>query len=154
MKTGVGLLLLSASLLACGRGEPPPAMEAASPAVAQDAVAASGIDACAGMDLQLTPARRVAYAGHVVSAVDGKVAAADVQTSRFVGDGDWSLVHAAIPIADPGYFLFETVDGATVSRGVWAGFAEEGDRSGLIDWATSRGAPEAFARCFAQTVLD
>lgn len=167
MKTSMMAALLSISLLACGGSDDSPqgsasvelpGVESPEPPAADPGHDSAAIDApagaCAGADTQLTDLRAAEYAVLVAGAIeDGKVAPADVEIHRFVQDGAWSTVFASIPIADPGFFLFETTNGRTRFKDVWAGIADEDDRPGLIDWASALGAPAGFSACFAQTVI-
>lgn len=176
MKSGMLVALLSISLLACsGGGEAPthatephasseaetqPVQSSASTEPAADpervpsSEGASPADACAAADTQLTDARVGKYSTLVANSIrDDKVRPDEVTIHGFMRSGTWSTVFASIPIADPGFFLFETVDGDVQFRDIWAGLAEEDDRAGLIDWARSLGALEKFASCFAQTVI-
>jgi len=159
MKSCICLALLSVSLLACGKADRSAAADvrgqasAGNPFVAGSVPAEPAASACAGADLQSDDARKAEYAPFVAGAVDGKVGPEDVEIHSFMRMGAWSVVFASIPIADPGWFVFETVDGDTRFKDVWAGMADEDDRPGLVDWAKALGAPEQFASCFAQTIV-
>ena len=148
--------LLSASLLACGktdRSVPEGAPgQAARPPAAEPASAEPA--ACGGADLEPGASRQAEYAPLIAAAVDGKVRPEDVEVLRYMRMGDWSAVFAAIPIADPGWFVFQTAEGSAVYKDVWAGMADAGGRPGLVAWAKALGAPEPFASCLAQTVVS
>ncbi|MCW5580817.1 MAG: hypothetical protein KIS72_05725 [Luteimonas sp.] len=147
-------LLLSLSLLACGKADRSAPGDAPGPEPAGPALAGAAADPCAGADLEPGDGRSAEYAPLVAAAVDGKVGPEDVEILRFLRLGDWSAVFAAIPIADPGWFVCQTVEGSARSKDVWAGLAGADDRPGLVAWATALGAPEPFASCFAQTVVS
>ncbi|WP_187775763.1 hypothetical protein [Luteimonas suaedae] len=161
----VGMLLL---LSACG-GSADTASEASAPvadapdaaapstgAVADPFAAAAAGDAplCTGADMELADAHHKQYPKLVVDAMNAEVKPTEVEVVRFMGIGTWSAVFAATPIADPGWFVFESADGRLQFKGVWAGMAEEDDRQGLIEWAAGLGAPADFAACFAETVIS
>lgn len=161
----IGMLLL---LSAC-RGSPDTAPEASAPAAeASDAAAppagaavdpsaaAAADDAqpCAGADVELADVRRKEYLKLIADAVDNKVKPEAVEVDRFMGIGTWNAVYATTPIADPGWFVFESADGRQQFKDVWGGDADEGDRQGLAEWATGLGAPADFASCFAETVIN
>lgn len=164
IKTGMWAALLSLSLLACSGSDDSSHDSAAripagdpsggDPGRASAVADAPAAGACAGADTQLTDARAREYAVLVAGAIeDGKVEPADAKIHRFLGSGAWSTVFASVPIADPGFFVFETRNGQAQFKDVWAGIADEDDSAGLIDWAKALGAPEEFAACFAQTVI-
>src|SRR5690606_12966963 len=115
LRTCVISLLASTMLLACGGNQPQDADSTTGPAVVEaDAgpatapeqpgnAAAGGVDACEGVDAQLTDARKHAYA-LLVAALDAKVKPEEVDVSAFLEDGAWSMVLASTPVTDPGYF--------------------------------------------------
>ncbi len=108
---------------------------------------------CAGMDTSLFPARKQEYASLVAAAVEGRVKSSEVTIHLFLSDGPWSMVYADIPIADPGYFLFQGVHGQKHFKDVWGGMAQPEDRPALITWARKLRAPERLAACFADTAI-
>lgn len=109
-------------------------------------------DPCDGMDTQLTNARRHEYAELVSGAMEHKVRPGKVEVSSFTGGDAWSVVLASTPIADPGYFFFESVDGRQVFKDVWAGVAEQDEVPGVVQWVEDLGAPESFAKCFGTMI--
>lgn len=122
------------------------------PQSAQSDVSNGQGDPCNGMDTQLTSARKHEYAGLVSGAMDRKVRPGKVDVSMFTGSEAWSMVLASTPIADPGYFFFESVDGRKVFKDVWAGVAEQDDVPGVVQWVQGLGAPESFAKCFGTLI--
>jgi hypothetical protein len=166
-------VLLAVALAGCNHPDatqtaaaPAPAAPAASstPAVAQDAPIASRTAAvtsaptsaakpCAGADVGLSEARKTAYAALVSGAVEGKAKAADITVDRFMAQDGWTVVLAHTPIADPGWFVFDTTGDKPQFKDVWGGMADESDRQDLAKWARALGAPAAFAQCFAQTII-
>ncbi|MCO4319607.1 hypothetical protein M8997_020680 [Phyllobacterium sp. 21LDTY02-6] len=109
---------------------------------------------CAGVRLDLTKARKQAYAPLVAAAVGNKVKPAKVEFNAILESGDWSAAYVSTPIADDGMMFFQTVNSKKQFRDVWGGFADESDRPDLIKWARKLGAPDKLARCFAQVVID
>ncbi len=110
---------------------------------------------CIASDTQLTQAIAGEYRTLVAESIQGsKVESGNVAVHRYMRSGEWSTVFASVPVADPGFFVFEEVDGNARFKDVWAGLAGEGDRPALAAWARSLGAPEGFAACFAETVIN
>lgn len=109
--------------------------------------------ACAGVDMSLFQARKQEYAGLVAAAVGQKVRPSETTIDKFLSSGSWSMVYAEIPIADPGYFLFQEVGGQKRFKDVWGGMAQAEDRPELIAWARKLGAPAGLAACFAATAI-
>lgn len=159
LRTCVISLLASTMLLACGGNQPEDADSTTGPVVVEaDAgpattpeqpgnAAAGGVDACEGVDAQLTDARKHAYA-LLVAALDAKVKPKEVDVSAFLEDGAWSMVLASTPVTDPGYFFFEDVDGRKTFQDVWGGVVEREEVPGVIEWAKGLGMPDTFANCF------
>lgn len=129
----------------------PPAAGAVDPSTA---AAAGDAQPCVGADVEIADARRKEFLRLVVGAVDNKVKPEAVEIDGFMRIGTWSAVYATTPIADPGWFVFESADGRHQFKDVWGGMADEGDRQGLVEWATGLGAPAKFAACFAETVIN
>ena len=109
--------------------------------------------ACSTADVELTGARLKEYSRLVAGAMDDKVKPKAVGVVRFMGVGTWSAVFATTPLADPGWFVFELVDGNVQFKSAWGGVAFEEDRPGVITWAADLGAPSDFAECFAQVAI-
>ncbi|TDK28648.1 hypothetical protein E2F46_01915 [Luteimonas aestuarii] len=112
-----------------------------------------GTAPCHGADTGLGDARRDEYLALVSGALEG-VESSSVGIVRFMAIGAWSVVLATTPVADPGWFVFESTDGRNQFKDVWAGMAVEDDRPGLVQWATALGAPKDFSTCFAETILN
>jgi hypothetical protein len=110
--------------------------------------------ACDGVTLELTKARKQAYAPLVAAAMDHKVKPAQVEFLAILESGDWSAAYVSIPIADDGVMFFQAVNGKKQFRDVWGGFAEPSEKPQLVSWAKKLGAPEKLARCFAETVTE
>jgi hypothetical protein len=117
--------------------------------------AANGQDhrACTSVDMNSSPARKQEYARLVADAVGQKVRPSNVTIQTFLSSGSWSVVYADTPVADPGYFFFQTVEGRKRFKDVWGGMAQSSDRPELIAWAKKRGAPDSLAVCFAHVVI-
>ncbi len=115
--------------------------------------AAQGRTSCAGMETGLSSARRQEYAGLVADAVERKVKPSEVTIHKFLSNGSWRVVYADIPIADPGYFFFQEVEGRKHFKDVWGGVAQPEDRPELTSWARKLGVPERLAACFADTAI-
>ncbi|MHC1551504.1 hypothetical protein [Phyllobacterium sp. K27] len=109
---------------------------------------------CEGVKLELTKARKQAYAPLVAAAVDNKVKPAKVEFNAILESGDWSAAYVSTPIADDGMMFFQNVNGQKQFRDVWGGYADESEKPDLISWAKKLGAPDKLARCFAQIVTD
>lgn len=109
-------------------------------------------NACDGVKLDLTTARKQAYAPLVAAAVDNKIKPAQVEFQAIMESGNWSAAYVSIPIADDGVMFFQTVNGKKQFRDVWGGYADTSEQPQLVSWARKLGAPEKLARCFARTV--
>lgn len=133
-------------LFACSGAEPPEQ----APSASAPQPPAQG--ACAGVDMQLTPARSSEYAGLVAAVVEEGVRPEEVDTSLFMGSGDWSVVLVSTPVSDPGYFFFEESDGRKQFRDVWGGVIERADVPGVIEWASALGPPGDLVECFAASI--
>ena len=75
-----------------------------------------------------------------------------VDVQRFMQAGTWTVVYANVPVADPGYFFFESSKGKPRFKDVWGGVAEKSEAPGIFKWAAKLGANKAIASCFADTV--
>jgi len=112
----------------------------------------AGNKACDGVKVEMTAARKQAYAPLVASAMNAKVKSAQVKFSTIMESGNWSAAYISTPASDDGMMFFETVNGKKQFRDVWGGYAEPSEKPELIVWAKKLGAPENLARCFAETV--
>ena len=118
--------------------------------LSQPSIAASQ---CAGVDQQLTKERKAEYAELISKNLKNKVKASAVEVDSFMQSGDWSVVYASTPVADPGYFFFKKMSGKQTFKDVWAGMADEGDGPKLIKFAESLGANKEIASCFSHVVM-
>lgn len=109
---------------------------------------------CAGVDTDLTDARKAEYAALVAKSLNAKVKPSAVGVSRYMGSGAWSAVYASTPVADDGVLFFEVADGKKQFKDVWGGVADPSERQDLIKWAKDLGAPVNLAKCFAHVVVD
>ncbi len=66
--------------------------------------------------------------------------------------GTWTIVYADVPVADLGYFFFNSSSGNPVLKEVWGGIAEKSDEPEIAKWARDLGANKMIASCFADTV--
>jgi hypothetical protein len=110
--------------------------------------------ACAGVNTEAPQALKYKFAGLVAAAVGQDVKLSQVTIETFLSSGSWSMVYAVTPVADPGYFFFQLVDGQERFADVWGGMAGPSDRPELIAWAKKLGAPNNLAACFAHVVID
>lgn len=115
--------------------------------------AAPAQEACVSLDTALTVVRAQEYAPLISDVVEGTMPE-QVEFLSFMQGGNWSAVYAATPVAEPGYFVFEAVDGQKQFKDVWGGVAFVSERPELVAWADALGAPADFAACFAQTAAN
>src|SRR5690606_10868467 len=93
---------------------------------------------CAGVDTSLTEKNRQNYAQWIAEAISADLEPAErfepseVDVSSVLSAGNWSAAYASIPVADPGFFFFQNVNGQQELRDVWGGMAEPSDRPELI----------------------
>ena len=117
-----------------------------SPALAQEQ--------CFELDTGITLGRVQDYAPLIARAAREGVTPEQVEFISFTRSGDWSMIFAATPVADPGYFFFQEVEGKREFKDVWGGIAFASEKQAISDWATDFGAPSDLAACFAETVAD
>ncbi|WP_159589742.1 hypothetical protein [Chelativorans xinjiangense] len=110
--------------------------------------------ACDGVKVDVTKARKEAYAPLVASVMESKVKPAQVKFSTIMESGNWSAVYVSTPVSDDGVMFFQTVAGKKRFRDVWGGWADPSERPELVAWAKKLGAPADLARCFAETVTE
>jgi hypothetical protein len=67
--------------------------------------------ACKGVDMRLTKQRRVDYAKRVAESLNQNVKPSTVDVTKFMQAGTWTVVYADAPVAEPGYFFFESSKG-------------------------------------------
>ena len=108
--------------------------------------------ACRGVDTRLTKQRRVDYAKLVAESLDQNVKPSAVEVTRFMRAGAWTVVYANVPVADPGYFFFDSSAGKPRFKDVWGGVAQKSEAPEIFKWATKLGANKAIASCFRDTV--
>ncbi|WP_309086621.1 hypothetical protein [Chelativorans sp.] len=111
-------------------------------------------DVCHGVKIEVTKARKEAYAPLVVAAMDGQVKPAQVEFSALMESGNWSAAYVSTPVSDDGVMFFEAVAGQKRFRDLWGGWADPSERPELVAWARKLGAPADLANCFAETVTD
>ncbi|WP_343314242.1 hypothetical protein AAIB41_03570 [Brucella sp. BE17] len=116
------------------------------------AVAAS--TSCTGVDQELTNQRKSEYAEIISRSLEGKVKPAKVEVDSFMQSGNWTVVYASTPVADPGYFFFDNSSGKQTFKDVWAGMADDGDGPKLVEFAKKLGANEKIAACFSKVVMS
>lgn len=116
------------------------------------AVAAS--NACDGVKVEATKARKQEYAPLVVSAMEAKIKPAQVEFTAIMESGDWSAAYISTPASDDGVMFFQAVNGKKRFRDVWGGWADPSEKPELVSWARKLGAPADLARCFAETVTE
>jgi hypothetical protein len=117
--------------------------------VCQPAFAAS---TCTGVDTRLTKQRRTDYAKLVANSLNQNVKPSKVDVKQFMQAGTWTVVYAYVPVADPGYFFFDTSTGKSEFKDVWGGVAEKSEAPEILKWATKLGANKPIASCFADSV--
>ncbi|MBO1027562.1 hypothetical protein IPU75_22985 [Ochrobactrum sp. SD129] len=109
---------------------------------------------CAGVDQELTKERKTEYAKIISDSLKEKVKPAKVEVDSFMQSGKWTVVYASTPVADPGYFFFDSNSGKQTFKGVWGGMADEGDGPKLVKFAKDLGANEEIAACFSKVVMS
>lgn len=115
---------------------------------------AAANNACDGVRVEVTKARKQEYAPLVAAAMENKVKLAQVEFDSIMESGDWSAVYISTPVADDGVMFFQTVNGKKRFRDVWGGYADPSEQSELESWAMKLGAPQDLAKCFARTVTE
>ena len=111
-------------------------------------------NACDGVKVEVTKARKQDYAALVASAMDSRVKSAQVKISGIMESGSWSAAYVSTPVSDDGMMFFQVVNGKKKFRDVWGGYADPSEKAELVSWAKKLGAPEKLARCFAETVTE
>lgn len=108
--------------------------------------------ACRGVDTRLTKQRRVDYRKLVAESLNQNVKPSTVDVYEFMQAGTWTMVYATVPVADPGYFFFDSSAGRPQFKDVWGGVAQKSDAPEIFKWATKLGANKAIASCFTDAV--
>ncbi|MER8884256.1 hypothetical protein NKH84_12290 [Mesorhizobium sp. M0902] len=111
-------------------------------------------NACDGIKVEVTKARKQEYAPLVVSAMTNKFKPAQAKFFSIMESGSWSAAYVSTPVSDDGVMFFQTVDGKKQFRDVWGGYAEPSEKPELVSWAKKLGAPQDLAKCFAETVTE
>ncbi|QWK81029.1 hypothetical protein [Ochrobactrum sp. BTU1] len=119
--------------------------------LSQQAIAANP---CSGVDQSLTKQNKAEYATLVAKSLDKKLKPANIEIDAALHSGKWTVIYASTPVADPGYFFFDSSSGVPVFKDVWGGMAEEGDGPILIKWARDLGANKEIASCFSHVVMS
>lgn len=105
--------------------------------------------ACDGVATMLTKQQKSDYRSLIAQSLGKKVKPASINIESFMQYGNWSVVHADVPVADPGYFFFDISGKAPKLKDVWGGMAERSEIPDLIKWAETLGANKEIAACFA-----
>lgn len=126
---------------------------AAGLAVAPTSAFAAG-NACDGVKVEVTEARKQEYAPLIVSAMEHRIKPAQVKLETIMESGDWSAAYVSTPVSDDGVMFFQAANGKKRFRDVWGGWADPSEKPELVAWARKLGAPADLARCFAETVTE
>jgi hypothetical protein len=111
-------------------------------------------DACDGVKVEVTKARKQEYAPLVAAAMDNKFKPARAKFFTIMESGNWSAAYVSTPMSDDGVMFFQTVNGKKQFRDVWGGYADPSEKPELVSWAKKLGAPQDLATCFAETVTE
>lgn len=109
-------------------------------------------DPCAGVNQTLTKDLKKQYAPLIAKSLNGKVNPSKVDIDSIIQSGTWTIIYASTPIADPGYFFFNSSSGKPVFKDVWGGIAEKAEAPKIAEWARNLGANKTISTCFADTV--
>jgi len=115
---------------------------------------AATADPCAGVDQSLTKQKKAEYATLIAKSLDKKVKPTSIEIDTALRSGTWTVIYASTPIADPGYFFFDSSSGAPVFKDVWGGMPDDGDGPVLIKWARKLGANKEISSCFSHVVMS
>ncbi|MGW9465076.1 hypothetical protein ACWGSJ_19480 [Brucella cytisi] len=107
--------------------------------------------ACDGVTTTLTIQQKSDYTSLIAQSLGKKVKPASISIESFMQYGNWSVVYADVPVADPGYFFFDHSSKQPKLKDVWGGMAERSEIPDLIKWAKKLGANKQIAACFADT---
>ncbi|WP_425965059.1 hypothetical protein [Rhizobium nepotum] len=114
---------------------------------------AAAADPCASVDRSLTRQNKTDYGSLIARSLDKKVKPKSVEIDAVLRSGTWTIIYASTPIADPGYFFFDSSSGEQVFKDVWGGIADDGDGPVLIKWARHLGANNEISSCFSHVVM-
>jgi hypothetical protein len=95
--------------------------------------------------------QRADYAALIAKSFRKKVKPTAITIETFMKSGDWAVVYADVPVADPGYFFFNLSGKTPKLKDVWGGMADRSEVPELVKWAKKLGANEKVASCFADT---
>ncbi|CAN7567304.1 hypothetical protein [Brucella pseudogrignonensis] len=115
---------------------------------------AAAADPCAGVVQSLTKQKKAEYATLIAKSLDKKVKPTSIEIDTALRSGTWTVIYASTPIADPGYFFFDSSSGAPVFKDVWGGMPDDGDGPVLIKWARKLGANKEISSCFSHVVMS
>ncbi|MEN5247108.1 MULTISPECIES: hypothetical protein [Brucella/Ochrobactrum group] len=118
-------------------------------AMALPAGSAFAKSACDGVTTTLTRQVKSDYRSLIARSLGKKVKPASVNIESFMQYGNWSVVYADVPVADPGYFFFDLSGKSPELKDVWGGMAERSEMPDLVKWAEKLGANKEIAACFA-----
>nr|WP_313618879.1 hypothetical protein [Brucella anthropi] len=104
---------------------------------------------CDSVTTTLTKQQKTDYRSLIAQSLSKKVKPASVSIESFMQYGNWSVVYADVPVADPGYFFFDLSDKLPKLKDIWGGMAERSEMPDLIKWAEKLGADKQIAACFA-----
>lgn len=111
-------------------------------------------NACDGVKVEVTKARKQEYAPLVISAMDKKFKPVEAKFITIMESGNWSAAYVSTPVSDDGVMFFQTVNGKKQFRDVWGGYADPSEKAELVSWAKKLGTPQNLADCFAETVTE
>jgi hypothetical protein len=74
-------------------------------------------NACDGVKVEVTKARKQEYAALVVSAMENKFKPSQAKFITIMESGKWSAAYVSTPVSDDGVMFFQTVNGAGGSSG-------------------------------------
>lgn len=114
--------------------------------------AALAASPCKGVDTKLTAQRKSDFARLVAQSLDQNVKPSKITIMGFMQSDTWTIVYADVPVAEPGYFFFDSATGSPVFRDVWGGVALRSEIPEIAKWARNLGANKSIASCFASTV--
>ncbi|KKX25718.1 hypothetical protein [Rhizobium sp. LC145] len=115
--------------------------------------AALAADPCKGVDTNLSAQRKADYSKLVAKSLRQNVKPSKISVMKFMQAGTWTVVYADVPVADPGYFFFDSSSGLPVFKDVWGGVADKSEEPEITKWATALGANKMIASCFADMVI-
>ncbi|MFK3666505.1 hypothetical protein ACI2JN_14800 [Ochrobactrum teleogrylli] len=109
---------------------------------------------CDGVTTSLTKQQRSNYSALIAKSLRKKVKPTAVKIDSFMQSGEWAVVYADVPVADPGYFFFDLSGKTPQLKDVWGGMADRSEVPDLVKWAKKLGANAKIASCFADTATE